>query len=141
MKYSEVDISQKTILIVDDNEVNRRVLSGMLRRKGFKVSLATNGKEAVELCESERFFAILMDIQMPVMNGFDSSLLIRNIDGFNNIHTPIIAITAANLDGVRSEAQRCGIDRILPKPIRYDHLFEILESLTDHPQEKKALCK
>ncbi len=140
MDSSKSEVERDSILIVDDNEVNRRVLSRMLQKKGYWVETACNGKVAVEICERQHFFAVLMDIQMPVMSGYEAAVEIRALDKLAGIHTPIIAITATYLEEVETNAAQCGIDSVLAKPVRYERLFEILDGLPQGHDVAQNLC-
>ncbi len=105
------------LLVVDDDEINRRVLADFARMCSWKVVGAENGLEAVSLCEKMTFHAILMDVQMPVMDGFRATQRIRDMEKANGRHTPIIAVTAYALEEERQKCLSVGMDDCLTKPL------------------------
>ncbi|MDH5217139.1 MAG: response regulator [Gammaproteobacteria bacterium] len=109
------------ILVVEDNEVNQKVVSGMLRKLGCTTSLAENGKVAIEILEKEEFDVILMDLQMPIMDGFDASKAIRALNN-NNRNIPILALSA---DAAEETVKRCldaGMNEHISKPLQLKKL-------------------
>ncbi|MGB0722932.1 MAG: response regulator [Gammaproteobacteria bacterium] len=104
-------------LLVEDNEINRMVAVGMLRRMGVDVDVAINGAEAVKRVEETTYDIILMDCQMPVMDGFTATQAIRKLPGQQVMRTPIIAVTAYAMKGDRDRAFDAGMDDYLTKPI------------------------
>jgi CheY-like chemotaxis protein len=103
------------ILLVEDTEANRFVAQKFLAKAGLQVQIACNGSEAVELVQKTSFDAILMDMQMPVMDGVQATRLIRNLPNGRNI--PIIAMTAAVQPEDREACLDAGMNDHLPKPI------------------------
>ena len=115
-------------LVADDKEDNRNILALMLRHVGFEVEEAVNGKEAIEKYLSAPFDLILMDMRMPVMDGFEA---IRRIKVHQREHetarkTPVIAVTASTLDLDRKEIMKTGTDSYLGKPFRENELFDAI---------------
>ena len=127
------------VLVVDDNEVNRLVAEGLLKMSGFEVALAINGKEAVRMAGEEPYDAILMDIQMPVMDGNVATRLIRNNPALRKI--PIIAMTANAMAGDREKYLAAGMNDYVAKPIDPEELFRVLsqwvEDAEREPYEKE----
>ena len=123
-------IRDARILLVEDNEINQQVAREMLEQAGLMVTIANNGKEAVELlkegkdAEKMPFDAILMDIQMPVMGGFEATVEIRKEERFKDL--PIIAMTAHAMAGDREKSLEGGMNDHVTKPIDPDQLFSIL---------------
>jgi signal transduction histidine kinase/DNA-binding response OmpR family regulator/HPt (histidine-containing phosphotransfer) domain-containing protein len=118
-------VSGARLLVVEDNPVNQQVASRMLANMGHHVDLATNGAEAVEAVRTRRYDAVLMDCQMPVMDGYDATRAIRALDS-TAARVPIIAMTASAMIG---DAERCldaGMDDYLPKPVHRSELTRIL---------------
>ncbi len=113
-----------TILLVEDNLVNQKVTALSLRRMGFAVELATDGRGAVEAARARRFDAILMDCQMPVMDGFEATHRIRALPGGD---VPIIAMTAAAMSGDRERCLEAGMNDYLSKPVQKAELERMLE--------------
>ncbi len=116
---------QSRLLLAEDNPVNQRVAVRLLERGGYSVEVVDNGKLAVEAFESEPFHAILMDVQMPIMDGLEASAAIRNLKGGQ--HVPIIAITAHAMKGDRERILAAGLDDYVAKPIRAETLYAVLE--------------
>jgi two-component system sensor histidine kinase/response regulator len=112
------------VLLVEDNLVNQRVAQVMLERLGFAVQLASNGLEAIESVRQNRYDLILMDCQMPEMDGFAATQEIRRLEHAG--HTPIIALTASVFQEERNRCVAAGMDDYLPKPVRREALAEKL---------------
>jgi CheY-like chemotaxis protein len=110
------------ILVAEDNKVNQTVVSRMLERAGHTVVIAANGQEAVELCSSAEFDLILMDVHMPVLDGFDATARIRS----KGIRTPLIALTANAMDGDRERCLLAGMDGYISKPVSRDVLLDTI---------------
>jgi len=115
------------ILLAEDNVVNQRVAMGLLARRGHTVVLATNGLEALERLEHERFDIVLMDVQMPEMGGLEATAVIRERERASGGHVRIIAMTAHAMAGDRERCIEGGMDGYLSKPINKARLFEIVE--------------
>ncbi len=115
------------VLLVEDNEVNRKVALAMLRKAGLRVDVAADGAEAVEAARNGSYDLILMDCQMPVMDGFEATRAIRNFDSKGSM-VPILAMTANALDGDRERCLEAGMNDYLTKPIRSALLFDAIES-------------
>ncbi len=122
--------SGKRILIVDDNEMNRLVASTILLNYGSQIMVADSGEMALEMVDKEDFDLILMDIQMPVLNGYDTTRLLRD-GGYKG---PIIALTASAITGEREKCIAAGMDDYITKPINE----ELFVTVIDKWMEKKA---
>ncbi|MCA9213856.1 MAG: response regulator [Planctomycetales bacterium] len=120
----------RRILVAEDNPINQKVVSRTLAKLGFEAHVVSNGREAVHAVLCESYAAILMDCQMPEMDGYEATAAIRRNQARGE-HTPIIALTANAMDG---DARRCfdaGMDRHVPKPVRLDALSSaIRDALT-----------
>ena len=115
-------LQDKKILIVDDNKINQLVTQKVLEQHGMLHGVANNGLDAIEKVKEQYFDAILMDVNMPIMNGLDSSREIRNI----GLSTPIIALTAVNAENPDKDFGSYGIDDAIVKPYRTEQLLELL---------------
>ncbi len=120
-----------SILLVEDNELNQRLMKIGLTRYNYKVTIATNGLEGVQMFKDQLFDLILMDIMMPVMDGFEATKEIRKIENMNQTlgHIPIIAFTANTINNDREKCIKGGMDDILEKPFDINKFRKILSSL------------
>lgn len=117
------------VLVVEDNETNQEVVQSMLEKFGSKVHLCSNGKQAVEAVSENAYDMILMDCQMPVMDGYQAATAIRRMeakDGLKN-RIPIIALTGNALEGDREKCLSAGMDDYLSKPFKLDEFYKILK--------------
>jgi PAS domain S-box-containing protein len=114
------------ILVAEDHPVNQLVAQELLTRMGHLVTLVSNGKDAVEAYKGQAFDVVLMDIQMPVMDGIEATAEIRSMEAALGIHTPIVAMTAHALEGHKELCLTSGMDAYIAKPIRAVSLAEIL---------------
>lgn len=121
------------LLLAEDNEINQQVAKEILEDAGFSVVIVNNGREAVEMVRRETFDAVLMDIQMPVMDGLEATRIIRSEDRFKDL--PIIAMTAHALIGDREKSLQSGLTEHVTKPIDPDQLIKVLVHLL--PEEPK----
>jgi len=115
------------ILLVEDNEMNWDMLSRRLRRKGYEVVVATDGKQGVGLATSEAPDLILMDMSLPVLDGWEATRQIKQITEMQAI--PIIALTSHAMKGDREKALTAGCDDYDVKPIDFPRLLEKIQSL------------
>ena len=115
------------LLLVEDNEMNRDMLSRRLERKGFEVVFALDGQAAVELAGSERPDLILMDMSLPVMDGWEATRQIKLKDDIK--HIPIIALTAHAMSGDREKALEAGCEEYDTKPVDFPRLVEKIRVL------------
>lgn len=116
----------QTILLVEDNELNRDMLSRRLIRKGYRVLLAEDGKQGVELAEELSPDLILMDMSLPVLDGWEATRILKDSPKSKGI--PIIALTAHAMAGDREKAFQAGCDDFDTKPIELARLIEKMES-------------
>jgi two-component system sensor histidine kinase/response regulator len=119
--------SSYRVLIAEDNIVNQKVAYFMLEKQGHLVTGVRDGKEAVEAMETGIFDVILMDVQMPNMNGFEATAAIREKEKKSDRHTPIIAMTAHAMKGDREMCLEAGMDDYVPKPLKADELLTKIE--------------
>jgi CheY-like chemotaxis protein len=115
------------ILLVEDNEMNRDMLSRRLQRKGYEVIIATDGEQAVAMAGSESPALILMDMSLPVFDGWEATRRIKAADGTRKI--PVIALTAHAMAGDREKSLQAGCDDYDTKPIELPRLLEKMEAL------------
>jgi CheY-like chemotaxis protein len=115
------------ILLVEDNEMNRDMLSRRLLRKGFEVVMAVDGGQAVTMAESERPDLILMDMSLPVIDGWEATRRVKASEATG--HIPIIALTAHAMSGDREKALNAGCNDYDTKPIEMPRLLEKIDAL------------
>lgn len=117
------------VLIVEDNMINMLLLKTLLQKRGFEVITAVNGAEALVVLESYKPSVILMDINMPVMNGYKASAAIRESSNLNIKNIPIIAVTAEMHADTREKVLNSGMNGYVPKPIDIEELTEVIKKL------------
>jgi two-component system, sensor histidine kinase and response regulator len=117
------------ILLAEDNVVNQKLAILLLERRGHRVTLATNGKEALIELRKREFDLCLMDVQMPELDGLETMTAIRNSEKGTSRHLPIVAMTAHAIKGDREICLNAGMDAYLSKPVRADELFVTIEGL------------
>lgn len=139
LSLSDELFSGKRILIVDDNEMNRLVASTILLNFGPQVMVAESGEIALEMVDKENFDLILMDIQMPVLNGYDTTRLLRD-EGYKG---PIIALTASAISGEREKCIAAGMDDYITKPINEELFVTVIDKWmvkkTVEPDQPEAM--
>ena len=143
------------ILLVDDDPINQMVAIGLLRRRGWEATAAANGKEALEVLAQQRFDLILMDLQMPELDGFQTASIIRQNEAgpppeaspiettvamrethdSRTQHIPIIALTTASQPGVREKCLAAGMDDFLNKPVNPRELYGMIEKYLGGPRK------
>ena len=124
-----------SILVAEDNVVNQRLATGVLTKLGHKVTLAATGKEALQQFQESTFDVILMDVQMPEMDGFEATRQIRRLEGESGTRIPIIAMTARAMQGDREACLAAGMDDYLPKPVRASEISAVLAGLEGQEDE------
>ncbi|MDH5546509.1 MAG: response regulator [Gammaproteobacteria bacterium] len=122
----ETPISSLKILLVEDHNINQRVAMGILKALGYKADIAQNGQEAVQAVSKIDYDLILMDIQMPVMDGIEATRAIRRQEG--NRHNIIIAMTANAMQGDRDRCMKAGMDDYIAKPFKPEELSRCIET-------------
>lgn len=131
--------SRGLVLVVEDNIVNQKVAQRFLQRLGCEVIIANDGDTGVRLFESARPQLVLMDLQMPGMDGYTATRRIRKLEG-DNAHTPVVALTANALQGYLERCLAAGMDNFLTKPIEVDRLRDVVDLyLPDAQASKEAI--
>jgi PAS domain S-box-containing protein len=117
------------ILLAEDNHVNQMLAVRLLEKRGYHVQVANDGREALEKLKAADFDLVLMDVQMPVMGGFEATAAVREMEKSTGKHIPIVALTAHAVKGDRERCLAAGMDGYIGKPIRSEELFEQIEAL------------
>ena len=115
------------VLLAEDNIINQKIAVKILEKQGWQVSVANNGKEAVEIFAKSEFDLILMDVQMPEMDGLEATMKIRKREQGSGKHIPIIALTAHAFEEDKKRCLATGMDRYATKPIKIQELFAVME--------------
>lgn len=121
------DKRKLNILVAEDQIINRKIVTQLLEKKGWVVKAAENGRIAFEMATSQRYDLILMDVQMPEMDGFDATRNIRLAEKEKKYHTPIVAMTAHAMKGDREKCLAAGMDFYITKPVNPTELYETIE--------------
>jgi signal transduction histidine kinase/CheY-like chemotaxis protein/ligand-binding sensor domain-containing protein len=127
------------VLLAEDNQVNRVLAVRLLEKRAYEVVTATNGLEAVTLFEKQDFDVVLMDVQMPEMDGFEATAAIRARETASGKHLPIIAMTAHALKGDQERCLAAGMDAYVSKPIRTAELFAAIEGALEQTRAQEPI--
>ena len=126
--------ASRKILVAEDNPVNQVVAARLLERRGHEVTVVANGREAVAAVERENYDLVLMDVQMPEMDGFEATAAIRDAEAGTGRHLPIFAMTARAMKGDAERCRLAGMDGYLPKPIKSADLYAIVDGCFSLPE-------
>lgn len=129
----------KEVLVVEDNFMNQKYVSTLFKKWNVAYTIANNGKEGVELANHRPFDLILMDIQMPVMDGYAATEIIRNTENPNR-GTPIVALTASGIIANKERGISLGMDDYLTKPFKPDLMHKVLQTYLSNPNKHKDLA-
>ncbi len=124
------------VLLAEDNTVNQKLVAALLHRQGHEVLCVSNGREAISAVSRQAFDVVLMDVQMPVMDGLEATAAIRELDQAR--HVPIVAMTAHAMKGDQERCLRAGMDDYLPKPISFESLRAVIERWVDRRSPPSA---
>jgi len=117
------------VLVAEDNIINQKLLTRLLERAGHEVRLAGNGREALAAFEGERFDLVLMDLQMPEMDGLEAAERIRERERQTGGRVPIVAVTTSSSDDDRRRCLDAGMDDLVPKPVEPPRLFQTIAAV------------
>lgn len=126
------------ILLAEDNLVNQKLAVRLLEKRGHSVTVVNNGQEALDAIHLEQFDVVLMDVQMPEMDGFEATRMIRENESGSDQHLPIVAMTAHAMKGDRERCLEVGMDGYIAKPLHPTELFEVVENLGTTAEDASA---
>ena len=129
LRQPSVELPPLRILLAEDSLVNQKLALGLLGKHGHSVVVANNGKEAVVALASGEYDVVLMDVEMPEMDGLEATAVVRTGERQTGKHVPIIAMTAHAMKGDRERCLEAGMDDYVSKPIRAQQLFAVLKSV------------
>lgn len=115
------------ILVAEDNLINQKLINKLLINRGYNTLVVEDGQKAVEALHNKSFDLVLMDIQMPIMDGYQATTYIRNVERLTGEHIPIIAVTAFAMDSDRKKCYELGMDDFLAKPFNKQDFYEVIE--------------
>ncbi|HLT24095.1 MAG TPA: response regulator [Ignavibacteria bacterium] len=121
------DIKKINILVAEDNLINQKLINKLLTNRGYQTLVVEDGLKAVEALHNKSFDLVLMDIQMPIMDGYQATSYIRNVERLTGDHIPIIAVTAFAMDSDRQKCYELGMDDFLAKPFNKMDFYNIIE--------------
>ncbi len=133
-EYDSKSFKKLYILLAEDNEINQKIIQYILTNAGYRVDIAMNGQEAIDLYHKNNYDLVLMDVQMPVLDGYEATAHIRDMESTilnSNIHIPIVALTANAMKGDREKCLDAGMDEYLSKPFTPNDLIGIIRSVTE----------
>jgi PAS domain S-box-containing protein len=133
--------SSLRVLLAEDNLVNQRLILAMLEKHGHRICIVANGAAAVRAVQQEAFDLVLMDVQMPEMNGLEATRAIRAWEQQQGGHLPIIAMSAHAIKGAREDCLQAGMDEYLSKPVQLDEVLFTIEELTKRRKVKPAAAR
>ena len=122
-QFDQYDVEHICILVVEDNEINQNLINHLFNSWGLKFDISVNGKQAIEMLSGKKYDLVLMDIQMPELDGYSATQEIRN--GLK-LDTPIIAMTAHTMPGEREKCLSFGMNEYISKPIREEQLYKLI---------------
>jgi PAS domain S-box-containing protein len=134
----EPAVAPLQILVAEDNPMNRKLILLLLEKRGHRTAIARTGQEAVELVRQQNFDAVLMDVEMPGMNGLEATRAIREAEPIGSRRLPIVAMTAHAMRGDRERCIEAGMDAYLSKPIQASELYRVIESLVPRDSARPA---
>ena len=121
------------LLLAEDNQVNQRLAVAVLTRMGYTVDVVDNGVKALAAAMTGQYAMVLMDCQMPEMDGYEATRAIRMAEAGSGRHLPIAAMTANAMEGDREKCLEAGMDDYVSKPISLERLQEVLDAWLEHP--------
>lgn len=119
------------ILVAEDNEANQFLIKAITRTEDWDITMVDDGEKAVEEYKNGEFDLILMDVQMPVMDGYEATRIIRSLEEGKKMHTPIIALTAYAMKSDKDQCIEAGMDDYISKPFKRQQFIDIIRNTLD----------
>ncbi|SNS99550.1 CheY chemotaxis protein or a CheY-like REC (receiver) domain [Anaerovirgula multivorans] len=119
----------KTVLLVEDDKINQKIIDALLKKQGWNVISTSNGEEAIEICTKQALDMILMDLNLPKIDGLEATTRIRVLDKWQKKHTPIIGMTASDIQREKEKCFQMGMDGYITKPIETKKLYDAIEEI------------
>jgi len=116
------------ILVAEDNEANQFLIKAITRAEDWEITLVDDGEQAISAYKKDRFDLILMDVQMPVLNGYEATRTIREMEAEKGIHTPIIALTAYAMKSDKDQCIEAGMDDYISKPFKRQQFIDVVRN-------------
>ncbi len=116
------------ILVAEDNEANQFLIKAITRAEDWEITLVDDGEQAINAYKKDRFDLILMDVQMPVLNGYEATRMIREMEAEKGIHTPIIALTAYAMKSDKDQCIEAGMDDYISKPFKRQQFIDVVRN-------------
>ena len=126
------------ILLAEDNAVNQKIACSVLEKQGHEMTVAADGHQALAALDRAEFDVVLMDVQMPEMDGFETTAAIRALERETGRHLPVIAMTAHAMQGDRERCIAAGMDDYISKPLKVQELIELLQKISDAAHQERA---
>ena len=126
------------VLLAEDNAVNQKIACHVLEKEGYAVTVAADGRQALRALDGGHFDVVLMDVQMPEMDGFETTAAIRALERESGHHLPIIAMTAHAMQGDRERCMAAGMDNYVSKPLKVAELLELLQQIANAQHSEEA---
>lgn len=120
------------ILVAEDNEANQFLIKAITKSENWEITMVDDGEQAIESYKKQRFDLILMDVQMPVLNGYEATRVIRSLEAEKGIHTPIIALTAYAMKSDKDECIEAGMDDYISKPFKRQEFIDIIKNALEN---------
>ena len=115
-------------LVAEDNEANQFLIKAITRSENWEITMVDDGDQAIEAYKKDSFDLILMDVQMPVLNGYEATRIIRGIEEEKGMHTPIIALTAYAMKSDKDQCIEAGMDDYISKPFKRQQFIDIIRN-------------
>ncbi len=117
------------ILLAEDNEANQFLIKAITKSNNWNITVVDDGEKAIEQYKNQSFDLILMDVQMPIMNGYEATKIIRDLEQEKGIHTPIIALTAYAMKSDKDQCIEAGMDDYISKPFKRQQFLDMIHNV------------